>query len=63
MVKQKPVAAIGVKIGKIPKSQGNMIPKQPNNSRKPNIRIGIIEMSGFRCPFSTCVFLLPVIFP
>nr|WP_228390834.1 hypothetical protein [Chryseobacterium contaminans] len=63
IIRQKPVAAMGVKIGKILKSQGNMIPKQPDNSRKPNIRMGMMELLGFSCPSATCFFLLPVIFP
>ena len=63
IIEQKAVAARGVKIGTIPKSHGTIMPIHPNNSRTPNIRIGIIELFGFKCPSATCFSLLPVIFP
>ncbi|UMQ42225.1 hypothetical protein MKS83_00735 [Chryseobacterium sp. Y16C] len=60
---QKQTAAIGVKIGTIPKIQGNTIPIQPSNSKTPSILMGTIELSAFRCPSATWLSLLPLILP
>lgn len=53
IIEQKAVAAMGVKIGAISESHGTIMPIHPNNSRTPNIRIGIIELFDFRFPIYT----------
>lgn len=63
ITKQKHIAVIGVKIGKMPVSHGMTMPIQPKSSRTPNIRIGVIESFDFKCPSAMCFSLLPVILP
>lgn len=63
IIKQKPTAVIGVKIGKISISHGTIMPIQPKSSKMPNIRIGVIESLDFKCPSAMCFSLLPVILP
>ena len=63
MTRQKQRAVKGVRIGKIPVSQGAMIPTLPNSSRAPSILRGATGLSDFKWPLSMCFCLLLLTFP